>query len=961
VSTDDPLLLRFHPFELDERQARLTRAGQPVAMAPKAFAVLCTLARAPGQLVRKDALLDTVWGHRHVSESVLKTIVSELRAALGDDAKRPRFIETASRHGYRFIAALQTEASVYAVPVPCVLDGAGPAALIGRAAAHEQLHVAWQGALAGRRQMVWLSGEAGIGKTTLIEHFIGSLEGLTVAHGQCVEQSGAGEPYLPVLEALASLCRDDPALLALLRQVAPTWLLQLPWLSSEAEHDALRQRLAGIGQERMLREFGELLDRATQARPLLLVTEDLHWSDQATLRLIDHIARRRTSARLMWLASFRIAEVIAEDHPLKALRHELRLHRLAGEIALDPFSEREVADYAARRLNANTVPEALARALHARTDGLPLFVASVLDEWAAQGVQASDAPARAAMPDAAVPESLAGVIEKQIERLPPLQRQLLEAASVCGVEFDSITLADVVGADAAEVGARCDELARRQQWLSARAIDAQRDGTLGAHFAFRHALYRQVFYQRIGALARARWHRGVAESIARRRGTGIEVSAAELALHHELGHDVPNALRHYAEAAEAALRRFAPAEAMGLTDHALGLLPSCPDGTEKLELEIALLGPRTVAASHVVGVTAPETMAAYERVEVLCDLVPNKSRALEVGSGWAHYVRGDYARAWARAAHLHALAQQRDDRMLQVAACNLSGAVASYRGELMLAREWLQRGIDAAAGLSERLATSLTVVDLGVSLRARFSQVLLHLGEVDAARAQIAAANERARTLAPYALRLVQIFEGFLEAKLERHERVQTLAESIRHLADEHGIAQAGGTSRWLRGLALARLGQPLEGHALIVEGYAIDERIGVMRGRSGVLGYAVDALLLAGRWADAQRELDAALALAQRLGERLHLPDLLLLQGRVAFGQGDLAAARASMQAAREEARQQQALWLELAACVALCGLDDSTRHDFDVLAAVRAQLREGTGEALAARADALLAQRVR
>ena len=397
VSSDDPLLLRFHPFELDERQARLTRAGQPVAMAPKAFAVLCTLARAPGQLVRKDALLDTVWGHRHVSESVLKTIVSELRAALGDDARQPRFIETASRHGYRFIAALQPAASALDTPPAAragdAAAGAPPsAALIGRAAAHEQLRSAWQGALAGRRQLVWLTGEAGIGKTTLIDHFIGSLQGLTVAHGQCVEQRGAGEPYLPVLEALASLCRDDPLLLALLRQVAPTWLLQLPWLGSEAEHEVLRQRLAGTGQERMLREFGEFLDRATQARPLLLVIEDLHWSDQATLRLIDHIARRRTPARLMWLASFRLAEVIAEDHPLKALRHELRLHRLASEITLDPFSEREVADYVARRLDAPAVPEALARALHARTDGLPLFVASVLDDWAAQGAPRHPSP-----------------------------------------------------------------------------------------------------------------------------------------------------------------------------------------------------------------------------------------------------------------------------------------------------------------------------------------------------------------------------------------------------------------------------------------------------------------------------------------------------------------------------------------------------------------------------------------
>lgn len=97
--------LRFDKFELDEADARLTCAGQPVALAPKPFAVLCALARTPRMLVTKNALLDAVWGHRFVTESVLKSAISEVRAALGDDPKQPRYIETVSRRGYRFIGA----------------------------------------------------------------------------------------------------------------------------------------------------------------------------------------------------------------------------------------------------------------------------------------------------------------------------------------------------------------------------------------------------------------------------------------------------------------------------------------------------------------------------------------------------------------------------------------------------------------------------------------------------------------------------------------------------------------------------------------------------------------------------------------------------------------------------------------------------------------------------------------
>ena len=94
-------VLRFEQFDLDEAEARLTRAGRPVPLAPKPFAVLCALARTPSMLVTKNALLDAVWGHRFVTESVLKSAISEVRAALGDDPKAPRYLQTVRGVGYR--------------------------------------------------------------------------------------------------------------------------------------------------------------------------------------------------------------------------------------------------------------------------------------------------------------------------------------------------------------------------------------------------------------------------------------------------------------------------------------------------------------------------------------------------------------------------------------------------------------------------------------------------------------------------------------------------------------------------------------------------------------------------------------------------------------------------------------------------------------------------------------------
>jgi DNA-binding winged helix-turn-helix (wHTH) protein len=118
VNTDlHGVRLRFDCFELDEADARLARAGEPVALAPKPFAVLCALTRKPDKLVTKNELLDAVWGHRFVTESVLKSAISEVRAALGDDPKQPRYIETVSRRGYRFIAAPVTFSTLRAAAV----------------------------------------------------------------------------------------------------------------------------------------------------------------------------------------------------------------------------------------------------------------------------------------------------------------------------------------------------------------------------------------------------------------------------------------------------------------------------------------------------------------------------------------------------------------------------------------------------------------------------------------------------------------------------------------------------------------------------------------------------------------------------------------------------------------------------------------------------------------------------
>lgn len=950
--------VRFDTFELDEANASLLREGKPVPLAPTPFAVLCALVRQPGSLLTKNTLLDEVWGHRFVSESVLKTAISELRTALRDDARQPRFIETVSRRGYRFIAvatALSTtrpeRASLSAIRS---LPGAS---FIGRAEALSRLRSAWDLACSGHRTVVWVAGEPGIGKTTLIEHFVAGLGDVACARGQCVEHYGQGEPYLPVLEALAELSRSDSALAPLLRAVAPTWLLQLPWLSTVEERDALRRELAGVSPDRMLREMGEVFDRYTERRPLLLVTEDLHWSDRATIQLIDSIARRRGSGRLMWLASFRLAEVVALDHPLNPLRHELRLHGLCEEIVLDPFSEKEVADYVAARSPSLASDEAFVRALHERTDGVPLFLASVMRDVIAGAAQGDDDAAAAQLARTAVPENLAAIIDHYVAKLGNEQRVLLSAAAVCGVEFRVSTVSDALERDAAWVGQTCDELAREQLWLSAPRAEEERGGP-ELPYSFRHALFRQVLYQRTARLARAQLHRQVAAALERERAAGVPVAAAELAMHFERGREPITASRYYAEAAEAALQHLSPAECMTLTERGLTLLGQASEGTERKALEITLATLQGVSAAHLLGVSSIETKSAFQRAHALLGDVPQHPlRGLLLhGFGFVLCLRAEYAEALAVAERAEALSSATDDPVLLLAACTVQGEVQMLRGRPRIAREWIERGLAAKESLDVPSEQSF-VADPRVTLLGLLAIQLLHLGWVETARTRLREAHARARQLAQPMARMVAIwFDAMFEVRLGNAERVASLADEMQALVEEFALAQGRVACRWFRGWADARMGEPREGYRRIREAYEENTQLGMLAGASETLGYAAEALALAGDWDAAQHQLEEALQIASAHGERVYLPQLFLIEAAIARGRGQSAVVDAAVRRAVAEARAQEAPWLELLARVELCERDGAAAEDRRALAALVDELPEAIDTTAFTSARALL-----
>src|SRR5215813_2889637 len=225
------LRIVFSHFSLDLVNECLWHGSKAIKLRPKAFAVLKYLLERPGQLVTKEQLLSSIWPKTFVGEAVLKVSIRQLREALRDDPKTPRFIETAHRRGYRFVGQIAESAAPPAgqrvrrvSKLPLSHVGVSLRGFVGRDEALVQMGSWLEKMLAGERQIIFITGEAGIGKTALVETFaqnIASNRTIRIGRGQCLEQYGTGEAYLPVLEAIGQLSREHGEIIDGLRTHAP--------------------------------------------------------------------------------------------------------------------------------------------------------------------------------------------------------------------------------------------------------------------------------------------------------------------------------------------------------------------------------------------------------------------------------------------------------------------------------------------------------------------------------------------------------------------------------------------------------------------------------------------------------------------------------------------------------------------------------------------------------------------
>jgi DNA-binding winged helix-turn-helix (wHTH) protein/predicted ATPase len=643
--------INFDPFCLDLANECLWEGTQAIKLRPKTFAVLDYLLGRPGQLVTKEEILNAVWPGIFVGEGVLKVAIRQIREALADDPKSPRFIETAHRRGYRFIGHITDSG-----PRPAdgheitrkktVLDSPrrsveGAQGVVGRDRALSQMKGWLERMLAGERQIVFVTGEAGIGKTAVADTFVQSIpsdRGIRIGRGQCLEQYGTSEAYLPFLEAIGRLCREQKQVIDVLRAHAPMWLLQMPSLLSVSDRDVLSRELSGATRERMLREMAEALDALAADRPLVLILEDLHWSDYSTLDLISFVARQRHPARLMLIGTYRTVELIVSGHPLKGVKQELLAKQQCQELPLEYLGEDAVTAYLSIRFPTNQFPAKLAQLIHERTEGNPLFMVNLVDYLVTEGLIGEyDTGWKLAVAidkvSVGVPDSIKQMIDKQVDHLDPEEQRILEAASVAGAEFSTFALAAELGRDQASVETWCDQLARRRQFIQDCGVRLLPNGETISRYGFIHALYQNVLYERVPAARRVQLHRRLGDQAEAFYGDRAGEIAAELAMHFERGRDYERATKYLQQAAVLAQRLYANEDAINLLSRGLALLEHLPPGAKRdaqeLNLQLALAPLYRVTK----GWTSPEVERVLDRATELCDKVGDDAQRAQVFYG----------------------------------------------------------------------------------------------------------------------------------------------------------------------------------------------------------------------------------------------------------------------------------------------------------------------------------------
>jgi DNA-binding CsgD family transcriptional regulator/tetratricopeptide (TPR) repeat protein len=563
----------------------------------------------------------------------------------------------------------------------------------------------------GQPQVAVIGGEAGVGKTRLVERLAASAsgQGVRVLGGGCVPLGEEGLPFAPVVEALRDL---DPGELAAVagpaRAELGRLLPDLAWGGDAAAAGAV----AGAGQGRLFELLVGVVQRLAATVPLLWVLEDLHWADRSTRDLVAFLATALRSGRVMVLLTFRSDE-LDRRHPLRRLLGELARNRRVQRLELERFTRAELTEQLVELLGTDP-PARLVDDIYARSEGNPFFTEELV-------LVGGGGPA-------ALPPSLQEVLLARVVRLSHRTQQLLRVAAAAGPGVTQPLLAAVTGLDDQELLAGLREAVDQQLLLPEPG---------GAGYLFRHALVAEAVYGELLAGERVRLHTALAGVLE----AGLEVGeapvtqAARLAYHWSAAGEQPRALTASIQAAAAAEGVYAFAEAQLQLERALGLWDRVPDAAERAGMDRVGLLARCAAAAYAAG----DPARAAELVRQALALVdpvrqPQRAGLLHEQLARCLRMRGDPG----------ALVEQQE--AVRLVAPEPSVERARVLGSLAQLLALLSH-LEEAKGVAEEaaaIAGQVGVCAEEASARTALGGALMHLGDPDAGLVELEAARRLA-------------------------------------------------------------------------------------------------------------------------------------------------------------------------------------------------------------------------
>ncbi|MCC7355849.1 MAG: AAA family ATPase [Anaerolineae bacterium] len=605
-------------------------------------------------------------------------------------------------------------------------DYVPPQHLVGRSEELARLHEFWQSAREGRGQTVFVTGEAGMGKSTLVEAFIAQVAAsrqkggpvIQIARGNCSQQFGREEAFLPFAEALGDLLKKEASdqstarkLLGVIYDSAPAWMGIVPVvggvLSGVMETaKSAREHFGGQGQaqvsqpdqSRMLQEYTNAVLALAQRGPVLLFLDDLHWADAATVALLAHLARRIASQPVFIVGTYRPSDLAVAQHPLYAARRELDRYKACTEIALTTFDRTGFAAVVSNAFPDHALPEDFLDRLYEQTGGVPLYVVETLTYLRDDGI-IGQVEGRwqltGTLENIQLPASVEAVIQKRLERLDEEQGRAMQYASVEGTDFTSIVLSQLLEQDELAIEERLEKVEKTHHLIQFDS-EVELGNDLASRYRFSHALFQKVLYDALRGKRLILLHRRVGEAMERLYGDKTGEVAHQLAIHFEAGGLPEKSLTYTLQAAQRAIRLYAWEEAaLGferaerLAEHA-----SAPDAVAVQVKE----GQGDIALARA---CYHDAIAAYDAASEALDLAlvddENEVRArLHRKRARACEFLGDYAAAFAALDEGLRLAPPES---LEKAALHVMGAGLHHRqGRHRQALAWCEEAL-AANGL----------------------------------------------------------------------------------------------------------------------------------------------------------------------------------------------------------------------------------------------------------------------